>query len=449
MATLTAANSTEFATQRAAAVGGDVIVLTGTDTGTYGQAGFVPAYTGFSWSNQYSSTVRVIPNDVNNPPTIDFQNIDNASWSCANVTLEDLQITKQWKSGDGNNEQCIRGDNLKNFEMNRCMVIGGTTSGGLSNGRFMQAIGTGTNTLTFRECEFHKWHKPFTMGGCQNLNYILCEFEDIRSDGVTLDAITNVLFDRCYWHNFAIGVGGGHPDMVQVTRNSNRQWGTTGLILQYGIMDASYGRYGQGFFSGNGGNGGYGTYGHVWRHTGWHVHNNVLYIDHKNTMLHDAVDDSLWERNTLFEVENGYPYNAWANLQVGGYNNTYDKNVSETLNPGQNPNILSHVYQTQAQIQSNFNIIASETYPTPGVVGTLTNDGYHDFEIKSGAAVWNADAGSFVMKREGGWGGRGIKPHPNYPGGFSNPTTPPVNPRQPFYIGGKPVVIDGKVFVSE
>lgn len=409
MTALTAANDAEFATARSNAVAGDIIELTGS------------SYSGFTWLTSYGSEVIVRGSDPNNRPTIDFQGFNTAKIDGANnLTFEDIIFSKPWTSGDADQENLWSADNSTNITFTRCKMIGGTNTNNnnVSNGRFLHSIGTSGGPFTFTDCEFTKWTKAVVAGGPNGWTFTRCSFHDIRSDGITFDDVDDALFDRCWFYDFAIGVGAGHPDMIQATRSASRVSGCHNWTIRYCVFDASYGRYGQGLFGGDGGQsvGGYGT---VWRHTGWNVHDNIFYIDHDNVCSVFALDDSTFTRNALFEVENGYPFNATPKLgSANGSNNTFDSNYADTYQTGASPTQTNNITATQADLTTNVNVLADETYPTAGVVGTLTNDGYHDYQVKSGGTMDTQGAFPAIMAREAGVAGVGVEPHPDYPGGY-------------------------------
>lgn len=401
-----AANDAEFTTARNNAVSGDTIELTGS------------SYAAFTWTDTYSSTVTVFPTDPASPPTISGRTHLNG---CSNVRFEDIIFDRPYTNGDGNQVNTVEIDNASNIYFLRGEVKGGIrTSDSANNGRGINAAST--SNLTIDGVKFHLLYKGYT-GNAGPLTIKWCEFTDIRSDGLTLGGSDDNTVEYCYFHDFQTLAGSGaHPDMCQIQRSSGV--GMDNFIFRYNVMDIGTGNYCQGLFSGDSGQTNTGT-GTAVRHTNWQVYHNLIMVDHANDMVFTWIDGLQVYNNATIRVEANNNTGTQSSIDcLDCTSTTITDNIAGAWSTGSGITATGNIQVLIADWATQFNTIAATN-----LTDSNFNDSYHDFEIKSGGSVHTANIGPWIMKRQGDWGGNGINPHPDYPGGFGGtPSTLPVLP---------------------
>lgn len=400
-----AANDLEFATVRAASQGGDTIELTGSN------------YAAFTWSNVYGGEVKVFPTNPANPPLISGRTHLNG---CQNVRFDDIRFDRPYTSGDGNQVNTIEIDNAVNVSIYRGEIMGGIrTSDGAYNGRGL--AGANCVNLVVEGVKFHTLYKGYT-GNASPARFSWNEFTAIRSDGMTLGGSDDVTVEFNYYHDFQTLAGSGaHPDLCQIQRSSGI--GMNRFIFRYNVMDVGDGNFCQGLFSGDSGevNTGVGT---VVRHTEWQVYHNLIMVDHANDMVFTWVDDLHVYNNATIRIEAGNNSGTESGITCFDCTNVrLDDNVAGSWPTGPEFTNSGNVQVLIADWPTQFNVLKATNRTDPA-----KDDGYHDFEIKAGGSLHTANVGPWIMKREGGWGGNGINPHPAYPGGFGGAVAPPTLP---------------------
>lgn len=418
MVNRTAADATELGTALADSSGGDTIELTGAQYGAYDFRG-----------NSFASPIIIWSTNPVVPAVFSFTNAFARFDGTNNITVRDVLFQRFHQAGDDATANTIRIDDATALKFEDCVIKGGTMPDGNYNGRGVADRGN-ANGVTFERCLFTELFKGYT-GGTDNLLFDQCEFTALRSDGMSLGAQTTVTLHRCYFHDFNTVPGSSaHPDMCQIYRNNSI--GTANLTVRYCVFDDGLGRYGQGLFAGTSGEP-YGGPGTPTRHTNWWIHDNVFYKDHDNVLNLSWVDGLTIHNNATIQVDasNGSD-ESWIRLDDTSTNiNIYDNITAGVHILGVGPipanpapptwTLTNNVSVLVADQAANFEFLAATNATNPAF-----NDVYHDYKIKAGGPAHTANVGPRIMKRDGDWGGNGISPHPNYPGGFGGSTPPPT-----------------------
>lgn len=415
MVARTADSSGSLVTQIAASSGGDTIELTGSN------------YTALNIDGTtFTSEVVIFGSDSNNKPVFQYQNAFSRFDNTNNVTFKYIVFERLWDSinDGGDQSNTIRINNATNLKIEDCEVKGGNITSGSPIGRGINDGSSGSN-VTFTRVKFHNLFKGYT-GNTNQLTFDECEFTNLRSDGMSLGDQTDVLIQRCHFHDFNTSpFDSAHPDMIQIYRNNSI--GTANLTIRYNVFDDGLGRFGQGLFAGTSGktNDSAGT---PIRHSNWEIHDNVFYKDHDNTLTINWVDGINIYHNTLIQ-SNAQNSSTECRIRVDdtSTNVTIQDNIcSDITTIGSPPpsipgswNVSSNSLVTTANIPTNFNIFAATTHTDSAILGNQGfTDSYHDYEIKSGTSAHTNNDGARIGKKEGGWGDSGILPPPTYQGGF-------------------------------
>jgi len=395
-----AANTSELVSALAASVGGDEVVLTG------------QSYGHFDWGGTYSSPVTLRGSDPDNRPLVQFSGDQIAMGNLNGAIIQGIDFQRLYVSGNSSQVNTIVLSGANEILMENCGVKGGTMPNGAFNGRGIAAQDDTASDVTFRNVKFEELFKGI-VASAANLTIDTCEFTKMRSDGMTLSRLRVALIQRCWLHAFNTVPGSeAHPDMIQFTRSTGI--GSHDVILRQCVLDAGAGLFGQGLFAGDSGQN-LGSPGDNVRHRRFTVEDMAFYVDHTNLCNLSGVDDLTYRRISAFRSENEFPFASNESLiranectQV-----TLDNCVAGQFDVPSGSTEINNVVSERSDLGTHHTVIAS----TPETNSGFTDD-YHDYEINSGGAVHTANAGARIMKREGGWGGLGIEPHPDYPGGF-------------------------------
>ena len=420
MAVRNAGDDGELSSAISASSGGDEIVLTG------------PSYTVGSINNAYGSQVRIYGQNSSSPPTWSGRLHLNGA---QNIRFDDIIFDRPYVNGNGNQVNTIEIDTAANLAFYDCEVQGGVrTSDGANNGRGINA--SSCNGLDFVRVKFSKLFKGYT-GNADNHLLSYCEFTDIRSDGLTLGGADDIIVEYCYFHDFQTLAGSGaHPDMLQVQRTSG--FGTNRLTVRNNVFDIGTGNFCQGFFSGDSGRTNTGT-GTVVRHTDWVVHDNLVMVDHANDMVFTWVDGLQIYNNATIRIEANNNSGTQSSIDcLDCTSTTIDRNIAGGWSTGGGITATNNSQVLISDWPTEFNTIAATSLTDPAF-----DDSYHDFEIKAGSTTHTLQAGPRLMKREGGWGGNGFAPNPNYPGGFGGVVTPTT--ARLIQMGGNPLIMGGSM----
>jgi hypothetical protein len=212
------------------------------------------------------------------------------------------------------------------------------------------------------------------------------------------------------------------------------------FTFRYNVMDVGAGNFCQGLFSGDSGQTNTGT-GTAVRHTNWTIHDNLIMIDHANDMVFTWVDGLDVYNNATIRIEANNNSGTQSSIDcLDCTSTTITDNIAGGWTTGTGITATGNIAVLISDWPTQFNIIAATNLTDSGF-----NDDYHDFEIKSGGSAHTGNAGPRIMKREGDWGGSGVNPNPNYPGGFGGSNPPPSSNSAIMLPGGHPLIVGGQV----
>lgn len=424
MTVRTASTTAALISALQASVGGDAIELTGT---TYN----VLDITGAS----FSSEVVIYATDPGNKPTFIYNDAITRLDNTNNITIRNVKFVRDWVATDsGDQSNTMRIDNASNLLLEDCEIMGGLNGSGAPIGRGVNDKGAGSG-VRFLRCKFHQLFKGYT-GNTNQFTIEKCEFTNLRSDGFSLGAQTDVFILYNHFHDFDTVPGSpAHPDMGQIYRNNGI--GMNNLQMIGNVLDDGLGNFGQGYFAGDSGQSNGAPYSTV-RHKNVVIRDNLFHKDHDNSLALNWCDNLLIENNTLVQSNAG---NSSVECRIRVDDTSTDVTIrnnicSEITTIGSPPpavpgawTVVNNTLVPTAQIPSNFNVYAATAATDNLILGSQGfTDIYHDFEIKAGTAAHTALNGARIGKREGGWGGAGLTPPPTYQGGFTGGVSAPSLP---------------------
>ncbi len=226
-----------------------------------------------------------------------------------------------------------------------------------------------------------------------DINILGNDIHSIRSDGINLGRVQNVLLEHNYIHDFG-GLAGSkdHRDMIQIQRSSGDA--SSNVTIRDNVMDMGAGDYTQGIWAG-------GDKANRADPTNWHqnivIEGNVMYNAHTNGIAIHVTDGLIIKDNTLLAVPRAI---------TGGI--TIPKIIvsSDSANVTVEQNIASGLVGNNGQADWSVQSNAFVQNTDPNAAGYYDNqftyhataqaDGYNQFGIKVGSLVDQMNAGSSI-----------------------------------------------------
>ena len=370
---ITVANASELKSALAAATGGDAVLLAAGDYGKLDLKG-----------SQYASNVTIKSADQGSMASFSEAYLDHTS----NITFDSIKFDYNYTAGDRSFASKFRVENSSDITFTGS-VFEGDTANGAGTGKAL--VVRGSTNVDVIDTEFHTWWKAMGFTTSDNINILGNDVHTIRSDGINLGRVQNVLLEHNYIHDFG-GLAGSkdHRDMIQIQRSSGD--GSSNITIRDNVMDMGAGDYTQGIWAG-------GDKANSSDPTNWHtnivVEGNVMYNAHTNGIAIHMTDGLVIKENTLLAVPRAI---------TGGI--TIPKIIvsSDSANVTVEQNIASGLVgengQSDWSVQSNAFVQNTD----PNAAGYYDNqfiyhataqaDGYNQYGVKVGGLVDQMNAGS-------------------------------------------------------
>lgn len=373
---ITVTSEAELKSALSQAVGGETILLA---AGDYGK---------LSLKNiQFASDVTIKSADPNAMASFSETYVSNSS----NVTFEEIKFDYTYASGHRDHHSPFQVNNSSNITFDNSVFDGDLASGtGIGRGLLIR----GSTDVDVLNTEFHSWWKALSAAQSTNLDFIGNNIHTIRSDGISLGEVQNVLIENNYIHDFGGLAGSGdHRDMIQIQRVSGT--GSSDIYIRNNVLDIGAGDYAQGIWAGA-------DKGNISDPTHWNynivVENNVLYNAHANGIALHMTDGATISNNTVIAVptqQTGGVTIPKIILAVGSQNITITDNVA--------PAIVGYIGQSHFNVQNN--VITQNTDPSAAGYydtqfvyhATSAADGYNQYGVIPGSAVDLQNAGSSLV----------------------------------------------------
>ena len=374
--TITVTSAAELNQALSQASGGETILLA---AGNYGKLVIN--------NSQFASNVTIKSADPNAMASFSETYVSNSS----NVTFEEIKFDYTYASGDRDHHSPFQINYSSNITIDNSVFDGDLASGtGIGRGLVVR----GSTNVDVVNTEFHSWWKALSAAQSTNLDFIGNNIHTIRSDGISLGEVQNVLIENNYIHDFGGLAGSGdHRDMIQIQRASGT--GSSDITIRNNVLDIGAGDYAQGIWAGA-------DKGNISDPTHWNynivVENNVLYNAHANGIALHMTDGATIANNTVIAVptqQTGGVAIPKIILAVGSQNITITDNVA--------PAIVGYTGQSHFNVQNNVitqntNSSAPGYYDTQFVYhATSATDGFNQYGVVPGSAVDLQNAGSSLV----------------------------------------------------
>ena len=417
--TITVTSAAELNQALSQATGGETILLA---AGDYGKLSLKNA--------QFASNVTIKSADPSNQASFSEMYLTNTS----NITFDEINFDYTYSSGDkaATNKFLITGSS--NITIDNSVFDGDLSSGtGLGKGLVIRS----SNNIDVTNTEFHSWWKALGASKSSDITFAGNNIHTIRSDGISLGEVQNVLIENNYIHDFG-GLAGSndHRDMIQVQRSNGT--GSSDIIIRNNVLDMGDGDYTQGIWFG-------GDKGKYANPQDWHynvvIENNLIYNAHANGLAVHMTEGLDISNNTLIAVPSGQTGGVTIPkiLVTGGSKDvTIEQNITPAI-------VGPKTIPSDWIIQDNA-IVQPKNYDAHFVYhATAASDGYNQYGIVSGSIADQLDAGSSLADgypfNYDSWVGSSsttvVNPGgstPSNPGtttpgtGTTTPTTPPTVP---------------------
>ncbi|MGJ5620612.1 right-handed parallel beta-helix repeat-containing protein, partial [Sulfitobacter sp. MF3-043] len=380
--TITVANAAELNQALASATGGETILLA---AGNYGK---------LSLSQQFASNVTIKSADPNAMASFSEAYINQAS----NITFDTIEFDYTYSSGQRESASEFRVVDSSNITFTDSIFDGdfasgtGTSADGTGFGRGL--VIQGSTNVDVINTEFHSWWKAIGVSTSTDVNLIGNNIHTIRSDGINLGRVDNVLIENNYIHDFGGSAGSGdHRDMIQIMRASGD--GSSNITIRDNVLDMGAGDYTQGIWAG-------GDKADWSDPTDWHynitIEGNTLYNAHTNGIALHMTDGVTISDNTLIAVPRAITGGITIPkiiVSSGSQNVTIDHNVTSSIVG----------YNGQADWNVHDNALVQNTNPSGAgyydnqfiYYATTQADGYNQYGVIPGSTVDLLNAGSSLV----------------------------------------------------
>ncbi|WP_170763204.1 right-handed parallel beta-helix repeat-containing protein [Ruegeria lacuscaerulensis] len=368
--TITVTSAAELNQALSQATGGETILLAAGDYGKLSLKG-----------TQFASEVTIKSADPNNQASFSEMYLTNTS----NITFDEVVFDYTYSSGDTatTNKFLITGSN--NITIDNSVFDGDLSSGtGLGKGLVIRS----SDNIDVINTEFHSWWKALGAAKSSDINFSGNNIHTIRSDGISLGEVQNVLIENNYIHDFGGAAGSkDHRDMIQVQRSNGT--GSSDIIIRNNVLDMGDGDYTQGIWFG-------GDKATFKDPTNWHynvvIENNIIYNAHANGLAVHMTQGLDITNNTLIAVPSGQTGGvAIPKILVTG--GSKDVTIEQNITPAiVSPTVLAS--DANWTVQDNA-IIQPKNYDAHFIFhATAANDGHNQYGVIPGSTADLLDAGS-------------------------------------------------------
>ncbi|WP_176473769.1 right-handed parallel beta-helix repeat-containing protein [Actibacterium ureilyticum] len=165
---------------------------------------------------------------------------------------------------------------------------------GAGKGLFVDA----SRDIAVTGSEFHTWHKAVSIHRSRDIVFSGNDIHSIRSDGMNLVQVENVLIERNRIHDFVRSMASpDHPDMIQIwTTRTDRP--SRNITIRSNVINSGSGKYTQSIYISNRRVSDDGA-GHEMFYRNTRIENNVIINAHLHGITVGATDGLLIANNTL------------------------------------------------------------------------------------------------------------------------------------------------------
>jgi parallel beta-helix repeat protein len=244
--TITVSSATELMAALAGAQGGETILL---EAGNYGDLSLYDARDAFV---KFASEVTIKSADPSNMASFDSMMLRGVE----NLTFDTVMFDYDAAPGASDREKpfLIRESDsivIRNSVFDGDLAEGvSDTLDGYGTGHGL-TVNTGSSNITVENNEFYNWMRAGVFSSSDNLVVSNNEVHSVRSDGFNFNAVTNVLIEANYMHDFRGNAGSGdHMDMIQFWTNGTTT-PSTDIVIRANVLDSSDGSGTQSIFMRN------------------------------------------------------------------------------------------------------------------------------------------------------------------------------------------------------
>lgn len=325
-----------------------------------------------------------------------------------NVKFKNITVDYTFTSGDSITKESIlvgsASGSVNDIEFDGLRAIGDTNTGGYPNGKVFWFYDDSDNIIV-RNSVCNGFESGLLMQDGSNFQGINNEWYGFGSDIWNFAATDTILIEYDYAHDWVQPNPGAHIDWVQLLHslvNNHCQ----DVTVRYCVVDQGAGFYQQVFWVAADG---FDISNPIYRHKRITLHDNIFISGHVNGLGLAGVDDVNIHHNGWFV---GPPSTRDSVPNINFLDVDTPITFTDNIHPG-------YVNAPGAgTVSNNFTRDYSDFGGDLTLLKEGIADGYHDIEIKTGTTLHTALAGPRIMKRAGDWGGNGVEPHADYPGGF-------------------------------
>lgn len=242
---ISVSNAEELMNALALVKGGDSIVLA---PGDYGDLKMGPFD---ALSGQFASNVTITSADPTMPASFSGLKLTNAS----NITFDNVVFDHKYSAGDSIWEQPFGMSDSTNITITNSTFDGDVPTGvssvddgvGTGYGLFVR----GSSNIKLDSNEFHTFRIGITFAETTGIEITNNNIHSMRSDGMNMLEVQNVLIEDNYLHDFEGAIGSGdHRDMIQFWTGYTDA-PSTDIIIRGNLLDIGEGDWTQSIFMRN------------------------------------------------------------------------------------------------------------------------------------------------------------------------------------------------------
>lgn len=219
------------------------------------------------------------------------------------VILEHLRLQYRYQPGDNpittRPFRVIKSTHitLRGIEFAGDVARGGTAVDngfGAGKGLFVDA----SRDIAITGSEFHTWHKAVSIHRSRDIVFSGNDIHSIRSDGMNLVQVEDVLIERNHLHDFLLSTASkDHPDMIQIwtTRTDTP---SRNITIRSNVINSGSGKFTQSIYISNRRVSDDGA-GHEMFYRNTRIENNVIINAHLHGITVGATDGLVIANNTL------------------------------------------------------------------------------------------------------------------------------------------------------
>lgn len=242
MTTINVSNLTELYSALASAKGGETIALAG---GNYGDFALLEK-TGIDRS--FASNVTITSADLQNPAVFTGMDLRDTT----NLTLDGLTFDYNFQKGDELYTNPFSVEGSQNITI-RNATFDGDVAKGVSEvadgyGYAIALTVRNSEDITIENNEISNFHRGLSTNSVDGLVVSGNDVHSLRSDGLNFAAVTNVVIEDNYLHDFRASTeSSDHRDMIQFW-TQNTETPSKNIIIRGNHLDIGSGDYTQSIF---------------------------------------------------------------------------------------------------------------------------------------------------------------------------------------------------------